>query len=361
MKTSFINIKFLLLIGLLLPLTSCVDLSKKESYPTTFKGIELTDVYSCDCDIRALQVNDEHIFYAASKGQFGYLNSADNSVEYTGEIESDGEKPEFRGNVKTKSADFIMSSGSPALLYRTDYFGKRKKIFKQTDEDAFLDAIAFWDDKNGIMIGDPMEDCMAFYLTDNEGENWRPISCSNLPELEEGEVAFAASNSNIVTKGKKGWVLSGGKTSRVYYTPNKGKRWRVFETPLISGKETTGGYTMDFYNERIGIIMGGDYTEPKRNKANKAITTNGGKTWELVADGENPGYTSSVKFIPNSGGKEIVSAGPSGIYYSHDFGENWNHLSEESFHTIQFLNDFTAYAAGKNKIVQITFIEDTNE
>ena len=32
--------------------------------------------------------------------------------------------------------------------------------------------------------------------------------------------------------------------------------------------------------------MGGDFSKPNENKANKAITADGGKTWTLVADGK---------------------------------------------------------------------------
>ncbi|PCJ15457.1 MAG: RNA helicase [Gammaproteobacteria bacterium] len=43
---------------------------------------------------------------------------------------------------------------------------------------------------------------------------------------------------------------------------------------------------MDFYDENLGVAIGGDYTEPNSTNANKAITKDGGKTWQLLADGK---------------------------------------------------------------------------
>src|SRR5699024_10321502 len=88
---------------------------------------------------------------------------------------------------------------------------------------------------------------------------------------------------------------------------------------------------------------------------NKAITQDGGKTWELIADGEEPGYKSSIRFVPDRGGKSIVAIGYTGISYTHDSGKTWQKLSNESFYTLQFLNDSTAYAAGEGRIAKLQF------
>ncbi len=112
---------------------------------------------------------------------------------------------------------------------------------------------------------------------------------------------------------------------------------------------------MDFYNEQQGIIIGGDYTAPEENTANKAVTNDGGKTWRLIAEGKDPGYKSSVRYVPGGGGQEIVAVGFTGISYSADGGESWEELSSEGFYTIRFLNDSTAYAAGKNRLAKLKF------
>lgn len=150
-------------------------------------------------------------------------------------------------------------------------------------------------------------------------------------------------------------MISGGTKSRVYFSEDKGKTWEIYETPLVQGKPTTGGYSIDFYDENKGFIIGGDYTQPEENQKNKAISTDGGKTWSLVSRGNPPGYKSCVQFAPNQEGKKLIAVGPSGISASIDEGKTWKKISDEGFYTLRFLDDSTAYAAGKNKISKIAF------
>lgn len=347
---------------IVLLLSGCVSVSKQQQTDKSFESVQIEKIFDCDCDIRALNADHQYIFFAGSNGKYGYLNTADQSINYLGEITRGyDQKPDFRGLAQTSKEDFILSAGNPALVYKVNRFGQKKFLYRQDKPGTFYDAIAFWNDEEGIIIGDPIDDCMSFLITRDSGNTWKPVACESLGKSFEGEAAFAASNSNISIRGDETWVISGGKTSRVYYSPDKGKTWKIFDTPLLKGRETGGGYSMDFYNSKTGIIVGGDFTEPELNKANKAITQNGGKTWTLVADGEEPGYKSSVKFVPNSLGKEVVSVGTTGISYSSDFGKTWTQMSSEPFHSLVFVNDFTAFASGKGGIFKLTFKEANEE
>ena len=198
---------------------------------------------------------------------------------------------------------------------------------------------------------------MSVIITRDGGNTWTKLSCDDLPKAKDGEAAFAASDTNIAIVGDNTWVATGGKASRVLYSPDKGKTWEVFDTPIVQGLETTGMYSIDFYDAKHGFAIGGDYTKPDNNLANKIVTNDGGKTWEVVAKGKNPGYRSCVQYIPNRMGKELVAIGFKGIDYSNDSGYSWKHLSDEGFYTIRFLNDSVAYAAGKGRISKLTFRE----
>ncbi len=360
-NASFVKSALLFFCSALL-FTGCANYPKNKTIPNNFKSVKIDKVFACSCSIRALIANRQHIFFAGSNGTFGYLNTADHSVEYVGDIAHKDHYPDFRSAARIGTSNLILSAGNPALLYKVNLFGKRKLLYTQDSEGTFYNSMAFWNQAEGLAIGDPVAGCLNMLITRNGGNTWQRIDCSKLPEAVKNEVAFAASNSNIAIVGEKTWVLTGGPQTRVYYSPDKGETWKVFDTPLIGGKNTTGGYSIDFYNAKTGVIIGGDYTQPQHNKANIAITHNGGKTWHLVADGENPGYKSCVKFVPKSGGRELVAVGPSGISYSADRGKTWIQLSGEGFYTLDFINDFTAYAAGKNKIVKLTFLarEQTN-
>jgi photosystem II stability/assembly factor-like uncharacterized protein len=139
------------------------------------------------------------------------------------------------------------------------------------------------------------------------------------------------------------------------FSPDKGKTWAVYNTPITQGLETTGIYSVAFYDASNGFAIGGDYTKPDLNTANKIRTKDGGKTWHLVAENKNPGYRSCVQYVPNSSAKQLVVVGFKGIDYSNNSGYTWEHLSDEGFYTIRFINDSTAYAAGNGRISKLVF------
>lgn len=308
-------------------------------------------------DVRALEIDEKGLgAFAASNGKIGGIskNSVEEEASLSFQLKHDTITPNFRSIAITKKAEFILSIASPSLLYKVDE-DSLKVVYKETHPKAFYDSIDFWNDDEGIAIGDPTDDCMSIIITRDGGNTWTKLSCDDLPKAKEGEAAFAASDTNIAIVGDKTWVATGGKASRILYSPDKGKTWQVFETPIVQGKETTGMYSIDFYDELNGFAIGGDYTKPDDNTANKIRTIDGGKTWQLVAQNENPGYRSCVQYIPNRNGKELVAIGFKGIDYSNDSGSSWKHLSDEGFYTIRFLNDSVAYAAGARRISKLTF------
>lgn len=205
-------------------------------------------------------------------------------------------------------------------------------------------------------MGDSIDNCFNIIITRDGGKTWAKLNCEKLPKLEKGEAAFAASNTNIVIKNDKTWLVSGGKKSRIFYSADKGLTWKTYNTPIVEGNTMTGIFTADFYNESIGIVSGGDYENQNQNSKNKAMTFDGGKTWTLLSENMGFGYASCIQFIPNSKGNQIVSVGANGLYFSSDKGKNWAQLSSDSnLYTIRFIDSKTAIAAGKNKIIKINF------
>ncbi|MDO7170662.1 WD40/YVTN/BNR-like repeat-containing protein [Mariniflexile sp. AS56] len=336
-----------------------VSCGKKEEFkPRHIVNVEIeTLLQDSLLSIRALELlNDGSLAFAANNGAFGLYNPLKDSW-VTSVQELDSLKLHFRAVAHTATDFFMLSIESPAVLYKTSDTGNMEIVYQENHPKAFYDAMRFWNNQEGIAIGDPTNGCISIIITRNGGETWSKLFCDKLPSAIEGEAAFAASNSNIAIVGDRTWVATGGKASRILYSPDKGDTWQVFETPIVQGVETTGIYSIDFYDALNGFAIGGDYTQPEANSANKIRTTNGGKTWELVAQNENPGYRSCVQYIPNRAGKELVAVGFQGIDYSNDSGASWKHISDESFYTIRFLNDSIAYAAGAGKISKLSFKE----
>ena len=302
--------------------------------------------------IRAIQIITKNkIAYAGSNGHVGLFSDKEKDISSKLKIKyQDSIIPNFRSIAYNGNDYFALSIGNPALLYKISK-DKATLVYKEIHQKIFYDSMHFFEDKlHGIAIGDPTENCASIIVTSNGGETWNKIPCTKLPVFEENEAFFAASNTNIKTIGSTVWIASGGKKARVLKSQDYGATWQIFNTPIIQGNGPQGIYSIDFADKNNGIIIGGDYSKPLENTANKAITKDGGKTWTLTANGKKPNYKSCVQYVPNTNGKEIFAVGKTGVSFSNDGGFSWKKISNESYYAIQFLDKNTAWLSGNNKI-----------
>jgi len=213
---------------------------------------------------------------------------------------------DFRGIVAFSADEaFLMSSGpgDQSRIYHTTDAGQHWQLqFTNANPKGFFDSIAFWDPRHGIVLGDPIPDengKLKFeLLATDDGKTWHQLPPEQLPEALDGEGAFAASNtclailptvraSRRLSRGQPAradrniWFATGGKTARVFHSPDGGQSWQVFDTPIISGPESAGIFSIAFRNALDGVIAGGDYKHPTTDGSNLAFTHDGGKTWQL--------------------------------------------------------------------------------
>ena len=320
-----------------------------------FKLVSVDTILNDKISIRAIIVDKNKIWYAADNSRIGYYDFKTFSHLEIKILNSD--KLEFRSIAQNSKNVFIANIGNPAFIYKVDKSDTSiKNVYTENNDKAFYDSMNFWNEKEGITMGDPTDNCFSVLITRNGGKTWKKTVCNNLPKVADGEAAFAASNTNICIKGNNTWLVSGGKKARVFYSADKGNSWEVFNTPIVQGQAMTGIFTADFYNAKIGVIAGGNYEIPNQNFQNKAITFDGGRNWKLLSENKGFGYTSCIQFVPKSNGKQLVAVGTSGVHYSSDGGITWKQLlSDKTLYTIRFLNESTAFAAGRDKIVKITF------
>lgn len=332
--------------------------SQKTKSTKDFKKVKIDTLFQDNISIRAIVVDANKIWYAANNSKFGFydLGSKQKNEIF---IQKDSLKVEYRSIAQNSENIFIVNVGNPAFLYKINKSNLQPKlVYQENHEKVFYDSMQFWNDKEGIAMGDPTDGTLSIIITRDGGFSWNKVATNSLPKVVGGEAAFAASNTNIVVKGINTWIVSGGVKSRVFYSPDKGLNWTVYETPIIQGQAMTGIFTADFYDAKIGFVAGGDYEQLQQNFGNKAITSNGGKTWQLIAENKGFGYASCVQYVPNSKGKGLVSVGASGLFYSSDGGFNWEQLAKDpSLYTLRFIDDETAIAAGKNKMIRIQFLK----
>ena len=322
----------------------------KNYQPRDIDTIAIEHIKMDSASIRAIDVlKDSTLIFASSNGLVGMVYEFNNEP-FTIKANYDSITPHFRSIATNGEYTFALSIGNPALLYKLND-GDLELVYKEEHEKVFYDAMAFFDSQNGIAMGDATDGCLSVIITKDGGNTWHKLSCDVLPPLEQGEAAFAASNTNIAVAGSNAWIVTGGARARVFHTSDMGNHWEVYDTPIVDGGKMTGIYSVAFFDENNGIIMGGDWDDKANNTRNKAMTTDGGKTWNLVANGKEPGYKSCVQYVPNTEGKELFAVGSTGISFSNDGGVSWKEVSnEKDFYTIKFINEHSAWLAGKEKL-----------
>ncbi len=179
-----------------------------------------------------------------------------------------------------------------------------------------------------------------------DGKTWSPLN-SETPEALEKEGAFAASGSCLFTLGtNRVWMGTGGFTARVFYSDDRGKTWNVSTTPLAKSNETSGVFSLSFFDDKTGIAVGGDYKKEKDSLNSIALTTDGGKTWRSNSGKLPNGFRSAVTWINST---SLIAAGPSGTDFSMDSGENWKNIDTVGFHALNKSPDGkTIWAVGEN-------------
>ena len=305
---------------------------------------------------RGLAVVSEKVIWASGTGGT-VLRSIDGGKTWSVNKVADAEKLDFR-DIEAFDADtaYILSigTGESSRIYKTTDGGKSWKLqFKNTNEKAFFDAFAFWDKTHGIAMSDPV-DGKYLLLETTDGETWKRLDTSKMPNAKDGEAAFAASGTCLITQGKNNvFLISGGTDARVFRSNDRGKTWSVSDTPIAKGTAGSGIFSIAMSDAKTGIIVGGNYEKPDEINNKLAFTADSGKTWNLSKG--LSGYRSGVVYVDK---KTIVAVGASGSDISTDGGKTWKNLDKENYNAVQAKGKKAIWAVGANGLVSKFVLEE---
>ena len=291
--------------------------------------------------IRGLAVVNDRVIWAS--GSNGTVGLSLNGGETWKWIQVNGfEKTDFRDIEAFDAATaVIMGIGEPAYIMRTVDAGQTwKVVFENKTPGMFLDAMEFWNEQSGIVIGDPVGQKFFIARTFDGGNTWRDIPKKNYPVADSGEACFASSGTNIrVLTKDEACFISGGTRSRLFLRDKK------IDLPMAQGKATTGANSMAVKNKKTMIVVGGDFTKADSTNGNCVITHDGGKTWTAPLQAPH-GYRSCIEYV---GGNSWICCGLNGVDYSTNDGSTWILVSNESFHVCRKARDGkTIFLAGVN-------------
>ena len=228
----------------------------------------------------------------------------------------------------------IANAGAPAyILLTTDGGLNWKVVYQNNDSAAFFDGIDFWNNKAGVIYGDPIGGHMLLLQTNDGGLTWKELPKHSRPVLEKGEASFAASGTAIRCLGQNKIIIAtGGIVSRLLISADKGITWSSVKTPIIQGLNTRGIFSFACTDKHKIIIVGGDYKMDSLRAGNAFFSNDGGKTW-CAPLATTRGYRECVEAIDE---ETLIAAGPGGTDISYDHGQRWQPLSdEEQFHVLR--------------------------
>ena len=297
---------------------------------------------------RALAVVDDNVIWVSgSNGYFG--RSIDGGKNWKFNQVNGFEDKDFRSlYALDKNQAILCNAGSPAFILKTIDGGENWFIaYANESPDIFFDGIDFWNSKEGIIYGDPIDGRMSLLHTIDGGNSWLDIAPEQRPVMKTGESSFAASGSAIRCFGKQNLaIVSGGIVSRLFISADQGLTWQIKDIPIIHGDAGTGAFSIAVKDSDTMVVVGGDYTKEEQCIDHILISQNGGNTWRKPKE-PTKGYRESVEYLDRN---SLIATGPSGTEISNDDGETWQSISgPEGMHVVRkSKNGLLVVMAGKN-------------
>jgi photosystem II stability/assembly factor-like uncharacterized protein len=300
-----------------------------------------------DVQLRGISaVSDQVAWASGAKG--AVLRTVNGGETWTKINVPDAEALDFRDiQAFDQNTAFVLSigPGEQSRIYKTTDGGKIWQLqFTNKDPKAFYDCFAFWDSTHAIALSDSVDGKFPLIAT-SDGASWNPVGVKKMPAALPNEGAFAASGTCIATFGKKDvWFATGGPAARVFHSSDRGVNWTVAETLILHGAASQGIFSVLFWSEKEGVVVGGDYQNPTRAEQSSATTGDGGKSWTL--SGQLPrGYRSGLALatVPAVVGSQklLLATGTTGTDYSND-GKSWR---AKQLDKPEFISDDHGYNA----------------
>ena len=248
--------------------------------------------------------------------------------------------------VRGDGSIIFINSGDDGKIWKVSPGGKSVKLVYNQKE-VFLDGIAFWNDLYGVAYGDPVNGKFLVLITLDGGEIWRQVDYNLIPYALPNEAGFAASGTGIAAVGESTIYIGTGMadTARLYRSIDMGLNWEIKSTPLKAG-DSYGIYSMFFWSENEGIIVGGSYKEPEDTLNNCFYTADGGNNWEKCYG--LGGYTSCVHGTKDGG--FLVATGRIATFYSTDKGKHWDVLMKETFYSVRVAEEMLYFSGREGKV-----------
>jgi photosystem II stability/assembly factor-like uncharacterized protein len=206
---------------------------------------------------------------------------------------------------------------------------------------GYPNVIYFFDDDNGVCVGDPRGGYWEIYTTTNGGTNWERVDSANIPPPLFGELGI----EQRVINGEDNTFWFQSFSNSLYKTTNRGYAWSVAYNVCGSTgfgfafKDTLNGLACDYFPE---------------NKISR--TSDGGETWTSLP--LDPVFTNLstfyISYAKGTNGSYVItshSPGIPGSAYTTDDGNTWTYINNIPLGPAAFSDWNTGWAGGVNDAI----------
>jgi photosystem II stability/assembly factor-like uncharacterized protein len=309
--------------------------------------------------MRGLDVVSKHVIWVSgTHGEFSVTTNGGKTWFHN--TVSGADSLDFR-DVQGFSADvaLLMSAGpgKGSVIYRTEDGGKSwALVYQNSDPKAFFDGMDFFDKDHGLLIGDPVDKKPYLLETFDGGRSWARKEPMSIPDLVDGEYAFAASGTSLDAHPEGPcYVATGGSVSRVFCSPDYGRNWMVVELPFLKGDPAAGAFSVQRGPGTLVAAAGGNYQKMNISGSNIALSSDGGNTWSSPAGAANVPFMECIRWI---NAKTLIACGPPGVWLSVDAGKNWKEISKEGFHAMDVVEGKKEVWLGGKKVLKLTTLKE---
>ncbi len=269
-------------------------------------------------------------FRRGSAGQ--YYRTADGGNTWQAGIIAEGEP--FITSISAVNTQMawatVVDDNEGSAIYKTINGGTTWQLTSAPfSARSFSNFVHFWNTKEGVAMGDPLNGRFEIYLTINGGDTWTAVSDTNMPRPNS---SFEYGYNNIYSVvGNHIWFFTSG--SRVFHSYNKGATWQAYDTQL--GSNLNGG-GITFNSKMQGLAVKSDYDIVNANfhtTVSQSLDT--GKTWQRLSITNSDVYFFDIKALPNNTFlASVVKKGGfiTGKYatlISYDLGKSWITINED--------------------------------
>lgn len=191
-----------------------------------------------------------------------------------------------------------------------------------TSLSAFPNIVYFWNNMEGLVMGDPIGGEYEIHRTMDGGDTWTRVDTANIPNpLTSAEYGIVG---HFDVQGDNIWFDTNN--GRVYRSHDRGQTWQVSSTGLTV--PANGAIDIAFYSPSSGIAR--LYSTGGTNTVR--TTSDSGATWTPLTYTGNM-FGADLKYVPGTASRLFSTGAATGFIgssYSDDGGATWTTIEQSA-------------------------------